>query len=331
MAKASASILCILLTVALMACGAVVTPQSTPGPSPTGTPLPGQSPRFGPTGTIPALPLADTATPTVSPTPIVYVVQRGDTLLGIAMEYGVSVEAIQRANGIEDPRFLRVGQELIIPTGEEETTGGPSGGLLLPTPTPIPFNVQGVACYETPVSSLWCLGEVVNTVAAPVINVQMRVTLLDADGRRIAEADTFVAADLIPPGERSPFGVLFVDPPAGWAVPRATIVRGQAAGELAAPYVPISAIDVEGKPSGPQFEISGRVQNDDAGRAAGSVSVIVTAYNAEGLVTGFRQEAVALEEPLAPGATAPFSLLLTVHGGAPTDFSVTALGRVPAE
>jgi LysM repeat protein len=330
MTKATISILCVSLAAALAACGTVVTPQPTPGLSPTSTPLPGKTPVIGPAGTAPALPLADTATPTVSPTPIVYVVKSGDTLLEIAQEYGVSVEALQRANGIEDPRFLRVGQELLIPTGEEEgaTT---SGGLLLPTPTPIPFGVQGVACYETPVSSLWCLGEVVNTTDAPVINVQMLVTLFDTAGRRVAQADTFVAADLIPPGERSPFGVLFVDPPLAQVVPQVTILRGQAAGELAASYVLVSAIEVEGRPSGPQFEVSGKVQNDSTGLTAGSVKVIATTYDADGLVTGFRQEAVALEAPLAPGEIAPFSLLLTFHGDDPADFSVIALGNASTE
>jgi LysM repeat protein len=326
MTKAHGLTLCILLAVTLAACGTVVTPQPTPGPSPTNTPLPHPTLVVGPAGTAPALPLADTATPTVSPTPIVYVIQSGDTLLEIAQEYGVSVEAIQRANGIEDPRFLRVGQEVLIPTGEEEDGEMTTGGLLLPTPTPIPFDVQGVACYETPVGSLWCLGEVVNTTPAPVINVQMLVTLFDAGGQRVAQADTFVAADLIPPGERSPFGVLFVDPPPGQIVPQVSLMRGQVAGELAASYVSVSAIETQGELSGPQFEISGQVQNDGE-LTAGSVSVIATTYDAGGLVTGFRHETVALEAPLAPGETAPFSLLLNFHGDAPADFSVIALGN----
>jgi LysM repeat protein len=326
MAKAHSHSLCILLAVMLSACGTVVTPQPTPGPSPTSTPLPRHTLVVGPEGTAPALPLADTATPTVSPTPIVYVIQSGDTLLEIAQEYGVSVEAIQRANGIEDPRFLRVGQEVLIPTGDEEEGEMASGNLLIPTPTPIPFDVQGVACYETPVGSLWCLGEVVNTTGTPVTNVHMLVTLFNAGGQRVAEKDTFVAADLIPPGERAPFGALFIDPPPGQVAPQVSLIRGQAAGELAASYVPMSAIETQGRPSGPQFEINGAAQND-GDLSAGSVIVIATTYDADGLVTGFWHEAVVLEAPLAPGETAPFSLLLICYGDVPADFSVVALGN----
>jgi LysM repeat protein len=330
MSKTSALILSILLAVTLTACGQVITPEPPAGPLPGETPTP--TPRIAarPAGTAPPLPPADTATPTVSPTPIVYVVKSGDTLLGIALEYGVSVEALQAANSIEDPRFLRVGQTLVIPTGEEEISGS-SGGLLLPTPTPVPLEVRGLAFYETPVGSLWCLGEMVNTTASSITNVHVRATLFDAAGQRVAEEDAFVAADLTPPGERSPFGILFTDPPAGWATPQITIVRADAAGELAASYVPLSVIEAEGRPSGPQFEVSGTVQNDSPDRPAYRVSVIATTYDAEGLVTGFRQETIEIEGPLAPGAAAPFTMLFDVHGDNPADFDVIALGYVSPE
>ena len=54
-------------------------------------------------------------TPTPTPTPVVYVVQPGDTLMGIAIRYDVDMDALASRNGINDPRRLRSGQELIIP------------------------------------------------------------------------------------------------------------------------------------------------------------------------------------------------------------------------
>lgn len=44
-----------------------------------------------------------------------YVVRDGDSLLDIAVEFDVSVEALQEANDIEDPDTIVVGQELVIP------------------------------------------------------------------------------------------------------------------------------------------------------------------------------------------------------------------------
>ena len=44
-----------------------------------------------------------------------YVIQSGDTLSVIAERFGVSIDALSQANGIEDVNTIRPGQELIIP------------------------------------------------------------------------------------------------------------------------------------------------------------------------------------------------------------------------
>lgn len=44
-----------------------------------------------------------------------YTVQPGDTLLRIARRFGVSLSALAAANGITNPSFIRVGQQLTIP------------------------------------------------------------------------------------------------------------------------------------------------------------------------------------------------------------------------
>lgn len=54
-------------------------------------------------------------TPTATPTPVIYVVQSGDTLGQIAVQFGVEVDALAARNGIDDPRTLRTGVRLIIP------------------------------------------------------------------------------------------------------------------------------------------------------------------------------------------------------------------------
>lgn len=59
--------------------------------------------------------------PGVSPTPAPtaevrkHVVQAGETLLAIALQYDTTTQAILEANNLSDPNFLRVGQELVIP------------------------------------------------------------------------------------------------------------------------------------------------------------------------------------------------------------------------
>ncbi|MBE7467557.1 MAG: PD40 domain-containing protein [Anaerolineales bacterium] len=67
-----------------------------------------------------------TATPKPSPTPkatatpLVYAIQSGDTLLEIALKFGVDVDELAAKNDITDPGKLRLGQELIIPFSAEQ-------------------------------------------------------------------------------------------------------------------------------------------------------------------------------------------------------------------
>lgn len=54
----------------------------------------------------------------------IHYVRAGESLNGIAAQYGVSAEAILRQNGIVNPDMIYVGQPLIIPIS---SYGGPAG------------------------------------------------------------------------------------------------------------------------------------------------------------------------------------------------------------
>ncbi|HVM25029.1 MAG TPA: LysM domain-containing protein, partial [Candidatus Limnocylindrales bacterium] len=73
-----------------------------PTPTPEPTPLPTPQPT----------PPPPTATPAPAQT---YVDQEGDTLAEIAQRFGTSVQALQAANGIEDPNEILIGDVLLIP------------------------------------------------------------------------------------------------------------------------------------------------------------------------------------------------------------------------
>lgn len=90
--------------------------------------------------------------------PLSHIVQTGDTLGQIALRYDIDVEAIMSANGIDNPNFLSVGQELIIPEEgaplpEAEDSGGEEGEVVvgddqLPTPIPTVPAVEGEVLLE---------------------------------------------------------------------------------------------------------------------------------------------------------------------------------------
>ncbi len=64
---------------------------------------------------------------------VVHTVQAGDTISGLALQYDVSEEEIIAANQLENPNFLQVGMQLIIPVGGMPTQ---AAATLTPAPTP---------------------------------------------------------------------------------------------------------------------------------------------------------------------------------------------------
>ncbi|MEO0563858.1 MAG: LysM peptidoglycan-binding domain-containing protein, partial [Chloroflexota bacterium] len=81
---------------------------------------------------LPAIQIA--AQPTTAPPGDAYTVRENDTLLDIALRFGISVDALQAANPAVDPLSLQIGQELTIPTG-----GNIRAGDAIPEPAPPPL------------------------------------------------------------------------------------------------------------------------------------------------------------------------------------------------
>jgi len=277
---------------------------------PTVTPRPTSTPA-------PATP-APTPTPSPTPTPIIYEVQKGDTLSGIAKQFGISIEALQEANAILNPEYLRIGQELIIPREEQSAEGPPTS-----TPTPLPFEVTGLSFYETPTGSLWCLGQVENTSGRAMERVQVQVSLYDEGDKVLAMGSAFVALAIVPQGGKVPFAILFATPPPSFAKYQAIPLSGEAVTYLGSRYLDLAITEQEGESEGHYFTVKGLVQNTGQANAQ-TVAVLVTTYDAQGRVTGFRQ--ADLESDLAAGESAPFKVNLLPFGGTVVTYAVQVQG-----
>jgi LysM repeat protein len=309
--------------VALLAgCGQLITPPPEVSPAvvvvPTAAPLATATPR--PTFTpAPATP-APTATPTVTPTPIVYVVQSGDTLLAIAAKFGVTAEAIQEANGIVDPRRLQIGQQLIIPRPEENPEQPPT-----PTPTPPPMMIRGLNFQQTPVGSLWALGEIYNPGSVPLSEVVAQVSLLDGNGQLLVAETAFPQLDVILPGQAVSFAILFVDPPRQFAQYQAVVLAGVPMSPDTRYYLDLAATDLQSQTAGAAlYRVTGKLQNV-GGSDAEKLCLLVTAYDDQDRVVAVRQANLPVSVLRAKAIT-PFEVELTLIGSSVATYSVQAQG-----
>ena len=218
-----------------------------------------------------------------------------------------------------DPRRLRINQEIIIPPGDVE-----SEPTTVPTPTPVAVRVQGLAFHWTPVGTLWGMGEVINLSGRPAEEVQVQVSLHNAQGELLASGAAFTQLDILAGGGRAPFAILFDAPPTSFAQYQTRVLSGVPSTHLGPRYDELELVeDWGGWLDDNNYQVRGVVQN--AGQSdAEQVFVIVTLYNEEGHVVGARTHEISAELFLI-GARAPFEISL-VPMGSVTRYDVQVQG-----
>jgi LysM repeat protein len=164
-------------------------------------------------------------------------VEQGDTLLGIALRYGVELNALLVANPGINPRFLSVGQAVIIPGPE----GAPAAGLL-PTATPLPLELSSPACYRTLDGSLWCLTVARNPSTVPVEGVGALITLGTASGEPLRSEPAFATLNVLRPGEGLPLTAYFAPPVPEFDLAQASLTSAVSAAGLEQRYAEVEVL-----------------------------------------------------------------------------------------
>jgi LysM repeat protein len=158
-----------------------------------------------------------------SSSPLVYVVQPGDTLAAIAVRYGVTVEAIVGANGILDRDRIAVGQELQIPAAAPSSPAAPALARIPDTDPGPPFSVEIVTNralpdrVAPPNQTYQVAGLVRNEGTETFVLSRIHVTFFDEEGfrgyvarrsdvgERHGATEAEFACLLLAPGETCPF------------------------------------------------------------------------------------------------------------------------------
>jgi LysM repeat protein len=313
------------VAVLLAACGQVITLQPTPTPEPTATlSVDVVVATLPPTSTPAPYTPEPTPTPTVTPTPVTHVIQSGESLLGIATQYNISVAALQDANGILDPRFLQIGEQLIIPRPEEVEVAD-AGELLTPTPTPLAAAVENVLFNETTIGGLSVLGEVWNNTGIPLEQVRVGVSLLDGAGQEIGKADGMVALDLVDIDERAPFAILFGETQGKFAQYRVYPLYAVPA-YVGSYYRDLEVADIQSDGERyTSYTVTGRIRNVGPEEAV-QVQVVLTAYDPLGRVVATRK--VEPDHNVVPvGGETTFTTVLAPAGGPVERVAAVAQGR----
>jgi LysM repeat protein len=89
-----------------------------------------------------------------------HTVQRGETLGGIALKYGTTVDALMRANGISNASLIVTGQRLVIPGRSSGTASSAGGGTYTVKPGD---TLSAIAVrYNTTIDRLMALNGISN-------------------------------------------------------------------------------------------------------------------------------------------------------------------------
>lgn len=238
-----------------------------------------------------------TTVPYASPTPFLYVLQRGDTLLSVSRQFAVPVADLEAANPGLDPLSLQIGQPIVIPNPRFN----PSGSPMLLTTTPFPLLLFPPVCYETPTNSIVCLGRVQNNLRQPVGRVSVWVTVFGRNGQILAQGETGLEQTAIPPGQNAPYRALFQ---ADWRDYAGATASLRSAESIHTTLVAPAVEQERGSWSDGRYVVSAELRNTTP-QPMQLARAIVTLYNRAGQVAGYR--VVPINRVIAAGEIVPLS------------------------
>jgi LysM repeat protein len=277
----------------------VLVPYHTATPTLTATPRPTATP---------------TLPPTPTPTPVTHTVKAGDTLILIASQYGVTVDALIAANPDIVPDALRIGSVVIIP--DEEDLEAIEAEVQ--SPEVLPLHLGEVSCATDLEGGVWCFLQVSNPYEYPVEGVSVTIRLT-ADSESIEQVAT-APLDFLLPGGDLPLGVYFSPPLPGSFGVNVEMRSGIAVENMEGRFLPVLIENerTEIREDGLGAEVSGDIvlgagSDESDPLTAREIWVVAAAYDEAGRIVGLRR--LEIDLPLSPGGSLPFSLRVFSAGG----------------
>jgi len=186
--------------------------------------------------------------------------------------------------------------------------------------------VSGPTCYETPVGSLVCLGQVQNRHDQPVEQVVVTVQLLAQDGTVLASGQAFLARQLLSSGLGGPYRVLFDEIPEGYTHAAAYIASGRIAENVERRYAELELNHTSGVFVYDQYQITLSIVNKSR-YPAERIVVTMTLLDRDGQVTGYRQVYLDHSRQIQPGETLSVTVKAITQGPNTVGFTAFAESR----
>jgi LysM repeat protein len=259
---------------------------------------------------------AATATPTA--TPIIYLIEPDDTLLAIAIARRTTVDEIKEMNPGIRPELLQIGQAIQLPP-----PATPVMSAAVNTPVPLRIQVTTVTAYQTPLDTVWLLGEVLNEGEWPAENVQVEITIPVEGGAAAATAVAWVTPSIVLPGQRAPFAALLPQVRGPIQAPVTAVIGGQTVLDFGSRYLDLAVVAAEVTIEESRVTLAGLVQNRGEETAV-QISLVATLYDAQGRISGYHER--VLDGPISPGEELPFLLDVAPPGSAVVDYQLLVQG-----
>jgi len=269
------AIVVVLVSLVLSGCGAgqMFGPTTTPTPPPTST---------------------STSTPSPTSTPRVHTIKSGETLLGIAWFYNVSLDELKAMNPDVNPNIMIVGTDLLIPVATLSPTN------LTPEPTPIQLPLEGLNCLPDADGGAWCFVWVNNSSSEAYENVTIGFNLADLQASQVFSNQGTAPLNVLLAGEKIPVAIYFPGPVPQPFQKSAQFVSAVPYNPESGRYLPIN-IEVDSDIStldGQLIRIDGKFTLD---QPASNVTIVAVALDEQGNLVGLRRWQPSLSEPAKEG------------------------------
>jgi hypothetical protein len=324
--------LLLLLTGILAGCSTGLQNTQTPLPQLSGTLRPFPSQTFTPEHPPTATPTR-TATPIPTATPFYYTVDEKDDMFGIALRYGISLDALKTANPNINPYMMGVGTQLLIPIT-------PTPMLATPTPQTTATTASATStavlslqpdCYRDAAGGVICFVLAQNLSDKPIENPTALVTLEGLSTEYSLTQTSILPLNLLPAGAALPL-VTYFQPP----TPEKFTAMAEADFWLPVPerdarYLETILKDLQTEVSadGRSAEVYGQVALSDPTKQASSIWLLATAFTQDGHVAGIRRWEAPL--PIPASQAIPFSFTVYSMGPEIARLEVSTEARTPLE